>query len=156
MAHITSLLWLWLIYVSVLPYQAMEKLRRNSGRAKTGCLFNMFSVVNFPNAECTGKSTTLDLYHQPLISWLRLQYTSAGTCTYTLTKSGSDICRIRLDLVKPPLHHLILKVLLQLTTSQEPRSLALLFHQYVGRILDITYIWMPEQTPRHRPPSQQS
>ena len=30
-------------------------------------------------------------------------YTSAGTCTYTLTKSSSDICRIRLDFVEATL-----------------------------------------------------
>lgn len=111
----------------------------NSGGGRHGRLFNMFSVVNFPNDECTASSTkgvcvagsecnarggvilgscasgfgsccaiyvtdcTTDNFQFNLTYITNPGYPSfystAGTCKYTLTKSSSDICRIRLDFV---------------------------------------------------------
>lgn len=132
---ILLLLLCWLAITN----QSSDLLKRNKGKMKTGRIFNMFSVVNFPNDECTASSTkgvcvagsecnarggiilgscaqgfgsccaiyvddcTSDNFQFNLTYITNpgypSAYTTAGTCKYTLTKSSSDICRIRIDFV---------------------------------------------------------
>ena len=134
-----SMWGVWLFLLALL-YPGMGRQRgKNSGGGRHGRLFNMFSVVNFPNDECTGSSTKgvcvagsecaarggiilgscasgfgscCAIYKTDCTSsdfQFNLTYitnpgypsfyTTAGTCKYTLTKTSSDICRIRLDFV---------------------------------------------------------
>ena len=130
---------IFLLSLAVFLPQLAVSSRGMRGGGRHGRLLNMFSVVKFPNDECTGSSTKgvcvagsecaarggiilgscasgfgscCAIYKTDCTSsdfQFNLTYitnpgypsfyTTAGTCKYTLTKTSSDICRIRLDFV---------------------------------------------------------
>merc|ERR1719211_302724 len=79
--------------------------QEDSKAHRDGKAFSLFSIVQFPNQQCTGASST-STYGTCFTSSTYIRnpgypssYTasSASTCTYTFNKASDDICQLRLD-----------------------------------------------------------
>merc|ERR1719250_267170 len=64
---------------------------------RTGRAFSLFSIVQFPNAGCTGSSSSTTSYIRNPNYPSSYTPSSTGSCTFTINKSTSDICQLRID-----------------------------------------------------------
>merc|ERR1719242_2047425 len=56
---------------------------------------SLFSIVQFPNQECTAGSSSTTYIRNP--GYPSSYTASAGSCQFTFNKLSDDICQLRLD-----------------------------------------------------------